>query len=771
MLLPNTDNSRALARQRSPLRLEERPRAPEGEAVTAILRSLRRHVRLIAATALVGTVVAIGAAFTITSQYKAEVTVLVDPRKTQLLKDRDVLGTPGPGTDNAVVESEAEMLKSAALARRVVERLNLANDEEFARPGLLGQIKGIVLAPVRALFSDAAEKDPLAPVTEALQKKVEAKRRGLTYVVELAVWSRDSAKAARIANTFAELYLVDQVANKGHAAEQANKWLAERVDDLRKRVTASERAYEQYKAESGLFDPGGENLSNRQVAKLNEELVTARARAAEAKAKFEQLKQITPDKLESAAASVDVLQSGVVAGLRGQYAEAAKKQAELGARYGSGHPQVAIVRAQLHDISKQITAEISRIVASAKSEYEIARSRQASLEASLDDLKNRAGEFNQASIRLRELEREAQANRDLFQAFLSRAKETAAQTDVQVPDSRVVSKATPPVNTSFPPKGLLVGLGFFGSLGLGMALALGRDALGKGFHSVEEIETSLGLQPLASLPLVDEGRARPRHQKLGDISMLQRATQGTQHAARNSAEERARISRRLASLALDEPHSAFAESIRSLRFALSHLAAEQRMVTVLVTSALAGEGKSTVAANLARVAAMAGDRVLLIDGDLRSPTLAAALDVDPAIGLAELLTGRGDLEAAVRKDPRTELYVISGSKRQAGPQALATLSSSGLDKLLTLARQTFDLVVIDSSPLLPIADGRILVDRVDGVVLVVASEQTSRDAVAAALHETPGIDEKLVGVVLNRAAEDFDRYYRERDPVSVSEAA
>jgi capsular exopolysaccharide synthesis family protein len=318
---------------------------------------------------------------------------------------------------------------------------------------------------------------------------------------------------------------------------------------------------------------------------------------------------------------------------------------------------------------------------------------------------------------------------------------------------------------------LLIGLGFFGSLGLGLAMALGRDALGKGFHSVEEIETSLGLQPLASLPLVAERRAaRLRHQALGDINVLQRRPGGLGEPG-NLAEERARISRRLASLALDEPHSAFAESIRSLRFALAHLAAEQRMITVLVTSALAGEGKSTVAANLARVAAMAGDRVLLIDGDLRSPSLAAALDVDPAIGLSELLTGRGDLEAAVRKDPRTELYVISGTKRQAGPQALATLTSSALDKLLTLARQTFDLVVIDSSPLLPIADGRILVDRVDGVVLVVASEQTSRDAVAAALHETPGIDDKLVGVVLNRAAEDYDRYYRDRDTMSVSEAA
>jgi Mrp family chromosome partitioning ATPase len=135
--------------------------------------------------------------------------------------------------------------------------------------------------------------------------------------------------------------------------------------------------------------------------------------------------------------------------------------------------------------------------------------------------------------------------------------------------------------------------------------------------------------------------------------------------------------------------------------------------------------------------------------------------VEPTAGLADLLTGRGDLEAAMRKDPRTDLYVIAGRNRMTGAAALATLSSPALDKLLRLASQTFDLVVIDSSPLLPIADGRILVDRVDGVVMVVASEQTSRDAVAAALHETPGIDQKLVGVVLNRAAEDFDRYYRD----------
>ena len=531
---------------------------------------------------------------------------------------------------------------------------------------------------------------------------------------------------------------------------------------MRNRVTASEQAYEKYKAESGLFASGGEALSDRQVGQLNDQLLQARAKVAETRAKFEQLKDITPSKLQSAAASPDVLQSTVVSNLRAQYADAARRHAEMSTRYGSEHPQVAIIQAQRSDVAGQITAEIGRIVASAKTEYEMAIGRQQSLEASLDELKARAAQFHQAAVRLRELERDAQANRELFQTFLSRSKETTAQIDTQLLDARIVSQATVPIAPGFPPRLLIVALGFFGSLGIGIASAFARDAFDRGFRNVEQIQTKLGLHSMGSIPFVEANRRQlsphdaPR---VGDMGWLRLQAQDAGRAGNVSA---AQSGSRIASLILDQPNSAFAESIRSLKFALKHAATERDMSIVLVTSALPGEGKSTVAANLARVLADS-DRVLLIDGDLRHPTLAARLDLRHSAGIADVLSGRCELTAAVRRDPRTGLYVIAGTTRLSGADALSLLSSSELATLLSLAREAFDLVIIDAAPLLPIVDSRLLIEQVDGVVLVVASGRTNHDAVSAAIRETPGLEDKIVGAVLNKAVEEFERYYRETD--------
>jgi exopolysaccharide transport family protein len=717
----------------------------EADALIDMLRTVRRNVKLIVVVGVMGTLIATAAVLSITPKYKATVTVLVDPRQTKILQDADVVGRPG--TDNGAIESEVEMLKSDALMRQVVEKLKLQDDDEFnGSGGLLSMVKTVVLWPIRALLGRSSSADPLAPVVDRLDKETEAKRRGLTYVIELNAWSEDSKKAATIANTFADIYLANQLTAKSDATRRASEWLQARADEMKARVMASERALERYKAEAGLFDPGGENLSDRQISQLNDQLVDARAKTAAARAKYEELKQVTPERLRSAAASSDVLQSQVVSNLRAQYADLTKQQAEREARYGNGHPMVAAGRAQLAATEKQITAEIRRIVTSAKTEYEMASSRQESLQSSLDDLKEKAAHFNQASVKLHELDREAQANRDVFQAFLGRAKQTA-ELSLQIPDSRIVSAATPPAAPSYPKRTLVIALAAFGSLGLGVALALGKSAFGKGFRHSFEIESTLGLQPLASIPLVGEEFGRlPARKSLAMHGLLHPGG----HAASTS---------QLASLAVQRPDSAFAESIRSIYLGLRRNSAGRKMGVLLVTSALPHEGKSTVAINLAQVAAYAGDTVLLIDGDLRKPSVASALHIDATHGLADVLTGPGDLNSLVRSNPATGLSTIGGSEHISGADAVNLLSSHQMAELIRHGRDRFDLVVIDSSPLLSAADARVLVEQCDAAVLVVASERTSRDAVMTVLSESPDLEDKIAGVVLNGAAEDFDRYY------------
>lgn len=740
----------------APARAPSRSRSEvETDAIVDILRCLKRNARLILAIALAGTVLTIAAVMSITPQYQATAAVLVDPRQTKILQDAEVVGRPG--TDNGAIESEVELLQADALVRQVAEKLNLKEDDEFGDSGgLLSAIKGVILFPIRLFSSREASGDPLADVIERLQKATSAKRRGLTYVIEVNAWSREAGKSAKIANAFVETYLADQIAAKADATRRASQWLNERVEEMRGRVAASERALETYKAQAGLFDVGsGEALSNRQVGQLNDQLIDARAKAASAQAKYERLKQITPEKLRSAAASPDVLQSAVVSNLRGQYADAARQQAEREARYGPGHPGVGVGRAQVSDLERQITAEINRIVSSAKTEFEMAKARQESLEASLDELKDKASQFNQAGVRLRELEREAQASRDLFQSFLARAKQTS-ELSLQIADSRVVSAARVPPKTSYPRKGLIIGLGLFGSMGLGAALALGRDAFGRGYRRAVDLEREFGLQPLAAIPHIDRNEV-PRNTPLPRFGALRLEFRkgGSETKFKEDTPHYT-----LGDFGLDQPESAFAESIRTLYLGLRQHSMQRHLGTVLITSALPGEGKSTVALNLARTAAQIGQDVLLIDGDLRRPTLARMMGLPGTdIGLADILAGWGDLASAVKHEARTNLYAVAGRRGVSGAEALSLLSSHKMAHLLDRTRNVFDLVVIDASPLLPVADARMLLDRTDTAVMVVASERTSREAVTAALRENPELTDKLAGVVLNEVKEDFERYY------------
>ncbi len=370
---------------------------------------------------------------------------------------------------------------------------------------------------------------------------------------------------------------------------------------------------------------------------------------------------------------------------------------------------------------------------------------------------------------MHELEREAQANRDLFQAFLSRAKETSAQLDMQLADTRIVSAASVPTKSSYPSRAPLIGIAFFGSLGLGVGVALARTALSRAVRGADDIAALFGHYPLASIPLVPPRRNQlaiaSGRLALGDMRLLRKPSKPDAEDAEPSI-KRLEPASQLADIIFEKPNSAFAENIRSLCFSLKHAAREEDARVVLVTSALAGEGKSTVALNLARITAASGDRVLLIDGDLRRPSLARALGINESWGLADILAGRISLRGSVCRDPRTGLYVIAGQAGVAGSKALSLLSSDGMSRLIAMVRKAFDYAVIDASPLLPIADTRRIVDCVDGVVMVVASEETPREAVATARRNTPGLDERILGVVLNKSIDDLHHYYYDERPAA-----
>ncbi len=733
------------------------PAAPERDAFSAILANLRRNTRMICATTLTGAALVTGVVtLVLTPQYIATTTILVGSSKTQSLKIQDAIGRPG--MDHGAIDSEAEIVASPAILRRVAEDLHLDRDIEFNNTpgGLFGWLKWLSIYPLKMAFGafDQSEAAPLDRVVETLQNRVHARRRNLTYVVELSAWSRSSARAAELANKVAEFYLEDQLGSKNDATGKATAQLSEELGQFRARLENSEAAFKKYKAEAGLLDANGQNFSDGNISRLNEQLAVARAQTAEAEAKYEQLKQINADQLRSAAAPPDILQSAVIGKLRKRFAHVARKRAELTTRYGPRHPQVIGVQAKISYLAKLIREELDRIVSSARTEYATAQNRRESLGASLDALKAGATEYKQKAAKLRELEHEVQANRTLFEASLTRTKETAAQLDMQMPNSRILSAAVPPRTAGFPRKGLMIGLGLFGSLGIGVFLALARGMMSERFRSASELQTAFGLKRLAAIPLVEPKGIRSARRP---YSVAPRAV--PTKLTRLVPDEGAAETRRIAELVVTEPNSPFAESIRSLHLALRQAASERHMSVVLITSALPGEGKSTITANLARAAAMYGERVLLIDADLRRPSVAGLFGLPRSLGLDSLIKRECSLKDALLRDQTTTLHLIAGVNQVTGSDALKLLASRELGFLLNELRPLYDLILINSSPLLPVADPRFLVNQVDGVALIVAPEQASRGAVRAALQVMPAMETKILGAVVNRVQDDFARDY------------
>ncbi len=533
-----------------------------------LYRALRKRLGVILGITIGLTALVIVYVFQLTPLYSAETLILLDQQKTQVVDAESVMS--GLGGDSPTVDSQVEILKSRSIARRVVEELHLDEDPEFnpklKAPSLLRWVNPRNW--LAALLPAAADKDPelaqealLNAIVNGVVGRTEVSRRGLTYVMSLKFTSESPVKAARIANALADTYVVDQLEAKFNATRKANEWLSSRLASLRTLVEDSERAVEIFRTQNGLESAGGTTINDQQLSELNAQLILARTNLAEKQAKYSRARQILSGggSIESVA---DVVQSGTISTLRGKEADLARQQADLSSKYGPRHPAILNIDAQRKDIQHQIGSEVTRIVGSIQNESAIAQSRVDSLQKSLNDLKGTSNENNQAFIQMRELEREAEANKTVYESFLNRFKETSQQGDLQTPDARVISAATTPVFPSYPRKSFVAAVAFVISAMVGVGVALLLEHLDNGMRTTRDIEETLGLAHLVSLPQV-----------------LDKGPDGKKMLPQNYI--------------LAKPLSAYSESLRSLRSALALSNVDNPPRVLLFTSALPNEGKTT----------------------------------------------------------------------------------------------------------------------------------------------------------------------------------
>ena len=437
--------------------------------------------------------------------------------------------------------------------------------------------------------------------------------------------------------------------------------------------------------------------------------------------------------------------------LRTQYADIAKNEADLASKYGPRHPLVANVRAQLKDTQRLINEEIRRILDSTQHDYDVARSREASLQQSLDQVQGVSTSSGQALVRLHELQREAEANRTLYESYLARYKETSAQESLEMPDSRVVTRASVPIRPSSPKTMLILGLAVMLGLGGGCVLAFLADYLDRRVKTLEQAEAISGVPALAAVPLI------------GTRELAARAKRGRDELAHyNPRTVRLLpppLQPPLMRYAIDEPGTFFAEAIRAVRLALQRTMRIQPLKVVLVTSSLDNEGKTTLAANLALSLATLGIKTLLIDGDLRNPQLTRALAPHADAGLMEVTMGQTPLERAILLDRSSGLSILPSPAAKDVELITELMFSERIVDILDHLRQHYELIIIDSPPLVPLVDGRALAEHSDRIILAMGWDQTPQEVISHTINLLSPVHERILGTVLTRVDLSRLRFY------------
>jgi len=699
---------------------------------------LHRQYPIIVACFLL--IMALAAVYLLTTppSFTAFAKLMIDSRKVQLFQQQSVLGDTPPDTWS--VDSQVEVLLSENVALAIIKDLHLTEDPEFVAPddGLYSTIKGWVLNP----FGSSEEQPSEFALTRAaigrLQSHLIISRAGLTYVINIGFRSHNPQRAAQVANAVAEAYIDDQLEAKYQATRRAGNWMRDRIKELRDQATNAERAVVDFKTKNNIVAAGGRLMNEQQLSELNSSLIQARAQTAEAKAKLSRVDEILRSGVEVPDATVtDSLRNEVITKLRSQYLDYSRKEAEYSVKYGSGHLSVVNMRTQMHEIRKVIVDELGRIAQTYRSDHEIAKAREESISKSLADIVSVSQTANQAQIALRDLESSAQTYRALHDNFLQRYMESVQQQSFPITEARLITTATPPLSQSNPRIRLILMMAAAGGVIVGSGLGLLRDIADRVFRTSDQVASILHTDCIAVLPKVKGPVTLRPHPPTTDYG-------GLEH----------RIIKRDQSLfwaVVDSPFSRFAESIRAIKIAADLNRSAKGSKVLAFTASLPNEGKSTTAMALAQSIASVGGRVVLLDADLRNPDLSRKLIPEAKVGLLEVLANQVRIEDALCVDPDTRLVFLPAVVNERIAHSSEVLACEATKILFERLRQSYEYIIVDLSPLAPVADVRAMTHLVDWFVFVIEWGRTKIDVVEHALWKAPGVYDNLLGVVLNKA--------------------
>jgi succinoglycan biosynthesis transport protein ExoP len=695
---------------------------------------IRRQYVVIAIAVALTTLLGVVYLMTTPPSFTAYARMLMDTRKQQVMFAQQPM--TWDFMEAAGVESQVEVLKSENIARAVVRENHLTEDPDIVGPGndLWGTVSAAIFgAPPPEVRS---ETELTKRAIGAVMGRVSAKRVGLTYVIEVGFQSRSPDGAARIANAVVEAYIRDQLDAKLQATRRTTAWLLDQIADLKEKLSLADRAVEDFKDKNNMVSADGRLVNEQQVGELSSQLVLAKKRSADAQARYDRIQTILRgDAGDTVNATVaDSLSNNVVNKLREKYLDDANKEADWSARFGPNHLAAVNLRNQMKGILASIREELVRLGETYKSDLEIAKLNQEAAERELAGAVTQSQGANQVKVTLRQLESATKNYRSQYDSLLQKYTETQQQQSFPITEARMITAAEPGFKSS-PVTGRVLSFAMFGGLLLGAGIGWLREFWYRVFRTNKQVEAILGKDSIALLPRLPKATKPRPDQPMGSQSDDPRMV------ARGHD---------LSWTVIEAPFSRYAEEVRSIKLAIDVNRGVETNKVVGFTSSMPEEGKSTTSTAVALLAAQTNARVILIDCDLRNPSLSRHLAPRATIGLLEVLSGNASLDDAICRDPVTNLAFMPAVLKSPLANSSEFLASDAMKNLFEQLREQFDYIVVDLSPLVPIVDVRSALSFVDAYVLIIEWGTTSVDTVQRAVHSARAVSDKIVGVVLNK---------------------